>query len=526
MRVRTVVVGAVSGMFLLSVSGVFGAESSSTSSIPTLEILSIEPASPATLRAGEKVIVKVRYDMADCESVQIWVRSSSSSRDELSHPCSPIPRSYGRTGYMEGWLYFDDKALVKEIKVVMKDVAKNAFVYETTKTVDYQWTAAPVLKAPEKLEGTTRIPGSFTWDIDSGTIGGNSKLVDLWFQVDANRELSLVARNNASMAILVIPFDKISLVAIKRCFNDPRLGQKEISNSKGRYRLQPGLCFGLKTSEGRIAKLELLEDEFPKCLVFRWQIYPDAVRGESEPPKPIKTDSTKQYEGLWVYTDPWGQADDRIVALEGWFEKGGKLAFDLVKHSCVSKPLFSEAIVRKDQIEIRFNDVQYAGQNSSGKTMSFSLLYHEDQLLGQVFRDGWEPKKVVMRRPDFAMANQIITGLAREKRDVQSRLEREQTQAASEKLALKNTLELLEKTSGQLRLENSELSVSLNRAKKETEDMAASWDRAKEQIAELQKELAQARQANRELSDHKQQVLKTVQALEDMLRQSNETKRD
>ena len=60
---------------------------------------------------------------------------------------------------MEGWFYFDDTAQVKEIKVVMKDVAKNAFVYETTKTVDYQLAGQPARKAPEKLEGTTRIPG-------------------------------------------------------------------------------------------------------------------------------------------------------------------------------------------------------------------------------------------------------------------------------------------------------------------------------------------------------------------------------
>ena len=56
--------------------------------------------------------------------------------------------------------------------------------------------------------------------------------------------------------------------------------------------------------------------------------------------------------------------------------------------------------------------------------------------------------------------------------------------------------------------------------------MKVSWDRAKEQIAELQRELAEIRQANRELSDQKQKVLKTVQALEDMLRQANVTKQD
>jgi hypothetical protein len=525
MQVQTFGIFAVSGIFLLFGSGDIRAESAS-SSIPSLEIVSIEPASPAVLKAGEKATVKVRYDMADCESVQIWVRSSSSSRGEISHPCSPIPRSYGRTGYMEGWLAFDDKAQVKEIKVVMKDVAKNAFVYETTQAVDYQWTSVPAPKAPEKLEGKTRIPASYTWDIDSDTIGGNSKFVDLWFQVEASREPSLVARNNASMAILVIPFKQIGLDKLRECFGDPRPGQKEISSSKGRYRLQPGLCFGLKTSEGRIAKLELLDDEYPQCLVFRWQLYPEVVSRETESRKPIKTDFAKQYGGLWYYADPWGRPDDRIVVLEGQFDNRKTLSFSLLKHFCSSKPAFAEAVVRKDQIDIRFNEVQYADRNSSDKTMSYSLLYHEGTLLGQVFRDGLEPEKVVMRRLDATMGNQIITSMGRECREMQSRFERELTQAASEKLALKNNLESLEKTQDQLRSENAELSASLSRARKEIEDMAASWDRAKTHIAELQRDLTQVQQTNRGLADQNEKVLKTVEALEDMLRQANVTKPD
>ena len=205
--------------------------------------------------------------------------------------------------------------------------------------------------------------------------------------------------------------------------------------------------------------MELLADEFPKCLVFRWQLYPDVVSREAESRKPIKTNSVKQYGGLWYYADPWGRPEDRIVALEGWFDKGGKLTFDLVKHSCVSRPVFAEAMIRKDQIEIRFNGVEYAGRNPSDKTMSFSLLYHEGDLLGQVFRDGMEPEKVVMRRPDITMTNQIITFLARQKQDMQFRLEREQAQTASEKLALKNNLDSLERTNGQLQAENSGLRV-------------------------------------------------------------------
>jgi chromosome segregation ATPase len=116
--------------------------------------------------------------------------------------------------------------------------------------------------------------------------------------------------------------------------------------------------------------------------------------------------------------------------------------------------------------------------------------------------------------------------LGRENREIQSRFDLEQAQAASEKLAMKNSLKSLEATNGQMQAENSGLRVLLDRARKEIEDMSASWDRAKEQIAELQKELAEVQQANQELTDQKQKVLKTVQALEDMLRQAKVTKPD
>lgn len=522
MRVQTIVMVTIIGIMLVSGTGLYGAESSSSSAVPTLEIVSVDPPSPAILEAGQKVTVKVRYDMADCESVVIWVRSIRSSGGELAHDSSTINRTNGQTGTMEGYFYFNKKAEAKDIRVTMTDVSKHTDVCRVTQTVDYQWMSPQAPKSPTKLEGTTRIPGSYTWDIDSDTIGGNSKLVDLWFQVDDSRDLNLVARNQAGMAIFDLPFDQLQLDRLRKC----SFGQKSISQSRERFPLKPGLCFGLKTSEGRIAKLELLAADFPKCLVFRWQLYPDVVSRETESRKPIKMDSVKQYGGLWYYADPWGRPYDRIVVLEGQFDKRNTLSFSLLKHFCSSKPAFAEAVVRKDQIDIRFNEVQYADRNSSDKTMSYSLLYHEGTLLGQVFRDGLEPEKVILRRPDITMANQIIAFMARQNHDMQFQLEREQAQVASEKLALKNSLKSLEATNGQLQTEKSGLSELVDRARKEIEDITASWDRAKEQIAELQKELTEVRQANRELSDQNAKILKTVQALEDMLRQARVTKQD
>jgi hypothetical protein len=626
MRVRTVLGYAVSGFILLTMSGCMSAQPSSTSSIPTLEIISIGPPSPAVLEAGQKVTVKVRYDMGDCESVQIWVRSSSSSRGEISHPCSPMPRTNGQRGTMEGWFYFDDTAQVKEIKVVMKDIAKNAYVYEVTKTVDYRWqgkglletvkdegvtqipgtyswdierdqikgssqakdvwweqlnsternlvarnqaklslitgvgydqvdveylkklpynlgkisgsdndsqlkpgtlvgirttegnyakieilpsqsartlivrwklyldtttrnaqtvnyqrSSLPAPLAPNKFEGTTRIPASYTWDADTYTIGGNSKNVDLWWKWDRSSQQSIVARNGAGMAILTnLSFDQIDLERLQNYSYD----QQELSLSGTDSLVKPGLQLGLKTSEGRYAKLELLSDGFPKYLVFRWKLYPESKIRESKSPNPTRTDPVKQYGGLWYYADPWGRSDDRIAVLEGRIDGRNVLSFELVKHFCSSKPVCTETVTQKDQIEIRFDDVRYPDSDKPGTTMRYSLLYQEGTLLGQVFRDGVDPEKVLLRRLDSTMMNQIISGLGKENRDLRSRLEREQTQAASEKNALKSNLESLEKTNGQLRSENSEL------------------------------------------SDQHEKILKTVQALEDMLRQAKVTKQD
>ena len=220
---------------------------------------------------------------------------------------------------MEGWFYFDDTAQAKEIKVVMKDVAKNAYVYETTKTVDYRWQE----KTPSesgKEEGVTEIPGTYTWDIELDQIKG-SKTKDVWWQQVNSTERYLVAIDRAKLSLITgIGFDQIGIENLRKLPYD----LTKISGSDNASQLRPGTLLGIQTNEGNFAKVEILPSKSVRTLIVRWKLYRTSSQGRQAASvtksQPVKTDSVKQYGGLWYYADPWGRPDDRIVVLEGRFD--------------------------------------------------------------------------------------------------------------------------------------------------------------------------------------------------------------
>lgn len=106
---------------------------------PSMEIISIDPASPAVLEPGQRLYVKFRYNSGNAESIQTWVRPGNRVKGCKSHPCGPLK---DKEGIYEGWFFFDDNAAeVKSIKLVMRETGKKGYICEKSVPVDIKWKA-------------------------------------------------------------------------------------------------------------------------------------------------------------------------------------------------------------------------------------------------------------------------------------------------------------------------------------------------------------------------------------------------
>jgi len=107
--------------------------------VPTVEIISTDPPCPAILEPGQRLYVKVRYDVGDIESFQLWIRPKGSTRGCKSHPCGPLTKQIGE---YEGYFFFDDRAaVINEIRVAIKDRKSKTkgYVFEKTYPLKAEW---------------------------------------------------------------------------------------------------------------------------------------------------------------------------------------------------------------------------------------------------------------------------------------------------------------------------------------------------------------------------------------------------
>ena len=94
---------------------------SSAANGASLTIKSITPASPAALKAGERLQIAIEYHYDQEKSVHIWARPFTNGRSTSgyrAHPSPPYPKG---TGTAEGWFYFDSPTQVDEVRVTMSD---------------------------------------------------------------------------------------------------------------------------------------------------------------------------------------------------------------------------------------------------------------------------------------------------------------------------------------------------------------------------------------------------------------------
>lgn len=87
-----------------------------------MEIAAIEPNSPALLKPGEKLHIKIKYHLATDKAVQMWaLPSKATSRQDRSSPSECYYKDEAATGIVDRWFYYPGVATVSEITVNMID---------------------------------------------------------------------------------------------------------------------------------------------------------------------------------------------------------------------------------------------------------------------------------------------------------------------------------------------------------------------------------------------------------------------
>lgn len=105
----------------------------------SLEIVSTIPPTPAVLKLGEKMRVKIRYHLVSAEKAHIWARPFIKGRNNVSAKTHP---SYGHdagNGEIEGWFFSDEATKVDEVRVTMVAYDSRKLIATASLPIEAEW---------------------------------------------------------------------------------------------------------------------------------------------------------------------------------------------------------------------------------------------------------------------------------------------------------------------------------------------------------------------------------------------------
>ncbi|MCX5635220.1 MAG: hypothetical protein NTW55_05215, partial [Planctomycetota bacterium] len=119
--------------------------------------LSTKPASPAVLKAGQKVTVEIGYEIASAENVMIWARpyfKGALAKGYSAHHLIPRARADAQSGAAEGYFFYESPAEVDEVRVMMRDVKSQKMLKDASYKAAFRWEGN-IIKDPNALSRHT-----------------------------------------------------------------------------------------------------------------------------------------------------------------------------------------------------------------------------------------------------------------------------------------------------------------------------------------------------------------------------------
>jgi hypothetical protein len=358
---------------------------------PSIEVISIDPASPAVLEPGQRLYVKFRYNAGDAEAIQTWVRPEGRNKGCKSHPCSRIT---DKEGVYEGWFFFDDNAAeIKDIKISMIDCKdKREYICEKSVPVDIKWKA-PSDKWPRGYAVPNTDLKIVSIDPTMPAVLKPSEEFKIKFYFDVGTAKSIKIMSWPNNANKCFPFGKTYK------FNNVDRGEGAYE-----YSLVKSKPATVKQVKVLIVNAEtervILEYTFP--LDVTWK-EPEAVRTPTCTPSstacqtvecrtPVSPNTTsgqfylidaqiakkysKKYEGVWAFESKGAGKDDRVIILKSKVNKTGELEFSFIHTESSGKSVFVKSSVDQHRVNAYFT--------FNGNPIMYSLVREGDLLNGTV----------------------------------------------------------------------------------------------------------------------------------------------
>jgi thiol-disulfide isomerase/thioredoxin len=113
-----------------------------------LEVLAFDPPLPAELRPGQRLTVRVAYELQSGESALIFVRPMTDGKRSAGYGAHASPGYRKGKGQMEGWFTFSKPTVIDQVQVTLvTDRAKDPAL-ELLATADAKWAGEPIAAAP------------------------------------------------------------------------------------------------------------------------------------------------------------------------------------------------------------------------------------------------------------------------------------------------------------------------------------------------------------------------------------------
>jgi protein-disulfide isomerase len=158
----------------------------------TLSVIAIEPAAPAVLGLGEKLVVIIHCETPSSEPVQVWTRPYKEGnlvRGYSSHHLVTVSNPKKNPDIVTGWFYFDNPKVIDEVRVFMRDLSSKDIIATHSYMIDVKWEgdSSPSPSNPPKRVASKPIPKRpptdttvYTIDIgDSPVLGAKEAVVTI-----------------------------------------------------------------------------------------------------------------------------------------------------------------------------------------------------------------------------------------------------------------------------------------------------------------------------------------------------------
>lgn len=185
----------LTGVLLASVLLAWGVgpQAHAQDSESTVEVVSTEPATPATLRPGERLTVSIRYEAGATDEVRIWIGPYTEGKRTSGFKPHRSGSYAGGSGRIEDWITFAKPASVDEIRVKLR-TKSGKLLAEVSHKTDATWTGKPAgpfkLKPAKPVRKEALSPGkpfpTIAFEsvdgrrISTDKLKGNVLLIDFW----------------------------------------------------------------------------------------------------------------------------------------------------------------------------------------------------------------------------------------------------------------------------------------------------------------------------------------------------------